>query len=183
MSGGGARPRNRALCCQCGEVRTVAHNFRGSRPSAAKECEPFGPWCSWLLCSHCGLITVHAVIVEVLAARWRVEGCDREQSDRHADRSRRRIERRLGALAADGVTVVRVRTSDVMTVHDAIVEVVEYADARGLVVRICTTDEPSRVLRALEMAEDALDAPTHLGPWADAGDGIRRGLAVMRDAL
>lgn len=129
------------------------------------------------------MTTVHAVIVDVLADSWSVSGCDREQSDRRADQSRRRIERRLGALAAGGVTVVRVPTSAVLTVDDAIIEVVEYADARGFLVRVRTTDEPRRVLRALEIAEDALDAPTHLGPWADAGDGVRRGLAVMRDAI
>lgn len=183
MSTGGTKPRNRALCCRCGDLRTVAHNYRRRQPSASTGGDAVGPWCARLLCSHCGEITVHAIVVDALADRWRATGCDREQHDRTTDRCRRRIERRLRALIAEGVTVVRVPSPGELALDDSIVEVIEYADARGFVLRVRTIEEPRKILRALDLAEDLIDAPTQFGPWADDGDGLRRGLAVMADAL
>lgn len=176
-----SRPRNRALCCRCGELRTVAQNYRGRPPNGASN--PADPWCIWLRCFHCGATTVHALIVDVLADRWILDGCDREQHDRRSDRDRRRIERRLRALIADNITVVRVDSRDEMNLDGAIVELIEYADGRDFVLRVCVAAKPLRVLHALEMAEDLIDAPAQLGEWADGAHGSWRGLAVLGSAL
>lgn len=179
MSPAGGRPRNRALCCRCGQLRTVAGNYRGRRPPGAPGSQELGPWCTWLHCAHCGERTVHALIVDTLAERWSREGCDRERRDRRTDRHRRRLDRRLRALAADGVTVIRAPSSERMNLNEAIIEVIEYADARGFVIRVCAIAEPSRVLHALDLAEDLIDEPAQLGPWADCWEGLWRGLALV----
>lgn len=179
MTSADNRSRNRALCCRCGEVRTVAASYRGRRSPGTPGSQELGPWCTWLHCGHCGDSTVHALIVDTLADRWSREGCDREKRDRRADRHRRRLDRRLRALAADGVTVVRARTSERMALEEAIIEVFEYADDRGFVIRICITAEPSRLLGALEVAEDLLDEPAQLGLWAADRYGLWRGLAIV----
>ena len=177
------RERNRALCCRCGQLRTVASNYRGRVPPEVAARHELGPWCTWLHCAHCGESTVHALIVDTLADRWSREGCDRERRDRRTDRHRRRLERRLRALAAEGVTVVRTLTSRRMALEEAIIEVVEYADARGFVVRIRVTADPARLLGALEIAEDLLDQPAHLGPWANDRGGPWRGLAIIDSSV
>lgn len=175
----GGRPRNRALCCDCGQLRTVAQFYRGRTPGHIRPREVGDhPWCAWLRCGHCRRVTLHAVIADSLAQRWRTEGCDRERHDRLTDRCRRRIERRLAALVAEGVTVVRAMSTDDMQVEDAPVEVVEYADARGLQIRICATATPVQLLRVVEAAEDVIDDPTKLGDWQSATDGRWRGLAL-----
>ena len=170
--------RDRALCCEWGELRTVAHSYRRQPSVGADLRRPAGPWCTWLKCSHCAKVTIHALIVDTLAARWRRDGCDRERHDRAADRDRRRIRRRLAALTSDGVTVVH-STAGGMSLEGAIVEINEYVDARGFVVRVSSSAAPEQALGALNDAEDLLDEPTRLGPWADDSDGIWRGLAIM----
>lgn len=171
-------PLNRALCCSCGDVRTVAHRYRRRLPDDLGITDATGPWCAWLRCAHCGEATLHAVIVEALAEEWRVDGCDRERHDRAADRSRRRTSRRLDALAAEGVTIVRAASADEMTLNDALVEVIEYADARSFLIRVCTSAQPERLLEAVEIAEELLDSPDQLGSWADDAGGLWRGLAI-----
>lgn len=179
MTSGGGEQRNRALCCRCGQLRTVAPNYRGRVPPEVAQSHEIGPWSTWLQCAHCGESTVHALVVDTLADRWRREGCDREKRDRRIDRHRRRLERRLRALAADGVTVIRAPSSDQMNLYKAIIEVVEYADIRGFVLRMCATADPGRLLGALDIAEDLLDEPGQLGPWGDDRDGPWRGLAIV----
>jgi len=154
VSVGSSRPRNRALCCRCGQLRTVAGNYRGHRPSGELGGQELGPWCTWLHCAHCGATTIHALIVDALSDQWDRGGCDREQTDRRTDRCRRRVDRRLRALAADGVTIVRLLSSERMHLDEAIIEVIEYADLRGFVIRVCATTDPGRLLRALDLAED-----------------------------
>lgn len=66
-----------------------------------------------------------------------------------------------------------------MNLNEAIIEVIEYADARGFVIRVCAIAEPSRVLHALDLAEDLIDEPAQLGPWADCWEGLWRGLALV----
>lgn len=170
-------PANRALCCECGELRTVAQGYRGRPPDDAAAGRA-GQWCAWLRCAHCGGTTLHAIIGDVLADEWRSEGCDRERHDRIADRCRRRINRRLGALAAEGVSIVRASSGEEMNLDSSLVEVIEYADDHGFLLRICACAPPSRLLQAVELAEDLLDSPDRLGPWADDTTGIWRGLAV-----
>lgn len=170
--------RNRALCCECGDLRTVAHSCRGNPPVGSASSRPAGPWCVWLRCTHCATSTLHAVIVDVLADKWTSKGCDRERHDRTADRHRRRVSRRLDALAAEGVTVVRARSREDMSVARSLIEVVEYAGARIFLIRVCTSAPPDRLLRAVELAEDILDWPHHLGPWADDAAGLWRGVAI-----
>ena len=173
------RPRNRALCCDCGQLRTVGQYYRGRKPTNIQTPAPDDhPWCTWLRCAHCRVVTLHAVIADCLSQQWRIEGCDRERHDRLADRCRRRIERRLAALVAEGVTVVRVSSTDDMQINDALVEVVEYDDARGLQIRICATAPPALLLRGLEAAEDLIDIPTALGDWQDTINGRWRGLVL-----
>lgn len=121
---------------------------------------------------------MHAVIVDALADTWRREGCDRERYDRSTDRHRRRISRRLSALAAEGVTIVRAPSAEYMSLEDSLVEVIEYADAYRFLIRVCTSAAPERLLRAVELAEDLLDSPDQLGPWADDAAGPWRGLAI-----
>lgn len=176
----GPRLRNRALCCECGQLRTVAESYRGKKPEEVPAAEAgVAPWCTWLRCAQCDAVRLHAVIADTLAQQWRAEGCDRERDNRRKDRCRRRIDRRLTALAAEGVTVVEVTTSGAMQVDDALVEVVEYADARrGVQLRICAAATPVQLLRGLEDAEDAIDDLSVLGEWHDSAVGRWRGLAL-----
>ncbi|KAA1426893.1 hypothetical protein [Nocardioides antri] len=85
-------------------------------------------------------------------------------------------------MATEGVTIVRAPSAEDMNLDDALVEVIEYDDARGFLLRVCMTAEPSRLFQALELAEDLIDAPKELGPWADQVAGRWRGLAVMATA-
>lgn len=174
----GRQPSNRALCCECGASRTVAQSYRRRPPEDASVTSVVGPWCAWLRCAQCGTTTVHALIVDALADVWRRDGCDRERYDRTADRNRRRINRRLDALAAEGVTIVRAVSAEDMCLDISLVEVIEYADVRRFLIRVCTTADPTRLLRAVELAEDLLDSPEQLGSWADDSAGIWRGLAI-----
>jgi hypothetical protein len=89
-----------------------------------------------------------------LRSRHHQDGFSHRETDRRRDRCRRRVDRRLRALAADGVTIVRALFSERMHLDAAIIEVIEYADRRGFVIRICATAEPSRLLDALDLAED-----------------------------
>jgi len=118
------------------------------------------------------------VIADSLTQRWRSEGCDRERHNRLTDRCRRRLERRLTAIAAEGFTVVRVMSIEGMRVDDAAVEVLEYDDDRGLQIRIRGTAAPEQLLRGLEAAEDVIDEPGSLGDWQDTTEGRWRGLAL-----
>jgi len=77
---------------------------------------------------------------------------------------------------SDALTVVYATTDG--TVEGAIIEVIEYVDARGFVVRVSSCAAPEEVLGALHDAEDLLDEPTRLGPWADDADGLWRGMAI-----
>ena len=82
----------------------MAQSYRGRRPENARSSQDGDcPWCTWLRCAHCRVVTLHAVIADSLTQRWRTEGCDRERHNRLTDRCRRRIERRLAALAGEGV--------------------------------------------------------------------------------
>jgi hypothetical protein len=137
-----------------------------------------GLWCTWLRCRYCAAVTTHALIVDTLAAQWGERGCDRERHNRAADRDRRRIRRRLAALTSEGVTVVNA-PADGMSLEGAIVEVLEYVDARGFVVYVCSSATPGQMVAALEIAEELLDEPARLGPWADDAHGIWRGLAIV----
>jgi len=173
------RPRNRALCCECGQVRAVAQSYRGKKPEEIQAPDAdVAPWCTWLRCAHCDAVRLHAVIADTIAQQWRVEGCDRERHNRLTDRCRRRIERRLKALVAEGVTVVEITASGDMQIDDALVEVVEYEDTRGVQLRICATATPVQLLRGLEDAEDVIDEPAGLGAWHDTPAGRWRGLVL-----
>ncbi len=175
----GVRPRNRALCCDCGEVRTVAQFYRGKTPAHARTRQGgVHPWCAWLRCAHCRTVTLHAVIADCPPQQWGSEGCDRERHNRVTNRLRRRIERRLIALAAEGVTVVRTASTDDMQVDGAPVEVLEYDDGRGIQIRICSTATPVQLFHGLEEAEDLIDEPTRLGEWRNTAFGRWRGLAL-----
>ncbi len=66
-----------------------------------------------------------------------------------------------------------------MSLVGALVEVVEYADTRDLLMRVHVTAEPRLLLESVELAEDLLDAPERLGPWVDDAAGIWRGLAIL----
>ena len=66
-----------------------------------------------------------------------------------------------------------------MNLDNAIVEVVECADRPGLLLRVCLVEEPRRVLDALDFAEDLIDEPVKLGDWAEASNGMSRGLALL----
>lgn len=118
------------------------------------------------------------MIADTIAQQWRVEGCDRERHNRLTDRCRRRIERRLKALTTEGVTVVEITAPGDMQIDDALVEVVEYDDTRGVQLRICATATPVQLLRGLEDAEDVIDEPAGLGAWHDTPAGRWRGLAL-----
>jgi len=121
---------------------------------------------------------MHAVLVDALADRWGKRGCARERQDRLADQQRRRIERRLLAFAAQGVTVVRTTAGEQMMIDDdAVLEVVQYDDLRGFQLCVSITAAPGTVLRALESAEDLLDDPAELGRWAVTDVGRWRGAA------
>jgi len=157
----------------------VAQSYRGRKPDDARVPEGgVQPWCAWLRCAHCRAVILHAVIADCLAQRWRTDGCDRERHNRLTDRHRRRLERRLTALIAEGVTIVRVMSTDDMQVADAPIEVVEHDDARRVLIRICATAAPDQLLRGLDAAEDVLDEPGSLGDWRDTTEGRWRGLAL-----
>lgn len=65
-----------------------------------------------------------------------------------------------------------------MSIGNSLVEVIEYADARRFLIRARMSANPDRLLRAVELAEDILDSPYQLGPWADDATGLWRGLAI-----
>jgi len=175
----GRRPRNRALCCECGEVRTVARSYSGRKPRGFPT-PPAGtqPWCTWLRCSHCGAVTLHAVIGDHLSQQWSDDGCDREQHNHRTDRNRRRIERRIAALTSEGIAVIRFTAPEDMQLDHVPVEVVQYDDHRGTQLHICASATPSQLLRGIEAAEDVIDEPTKLGPWNDTPCGRWRGVAL-----
>jgi len=157
----------------------VAQSYRGRKPDDARAPgDGASPWCTWLRCAHCCAVTLHAVIADSLTQRWRSEGCDRERHNRLTDRCRRRLERRLTALIAEGVTVVRVMSTHDMHIDDAVVEVLEYDDSRGLQIRVCEAAPPDQLLRGFDAAEDVLDEPGSLGDWQDTTQGRWRGLAL-----
>jgi len=79
--------------------------------------------------------------------------------------------------------LLRATSGERMALEEAIIEVIEYADPRRFVIRVCATAEPSRLLGALDIAEDLLDEPGQLGPWADDRDGLWRGLAIVDSSL
>jgi len=79
---------------------------------------------------------------------------------------------------AAGVTVVRVMSTDDVQIDDALVEVVEYDDARSLQIRICASAPPVQLLRGLDDTEDVIDEPAALGAWHDTIDGRWRGLVL-----
>jgi hypothetical protein len=114
-----------------------------------------------------------------MADTWRRDGCDRERHDRISDRHRRRTGRRLNALAAEGVSIVRATCAEDMSVVGALVEIIEAADTRAFLIRVRATAEPHLLREAVELAEDLLDTPEELGPWVDEGTGIWRGLAIL----
>jgi len=119
------------------------------------------------------------LIVDAMADTWRRDGCDRERHDRTADRHRRRTRRRLNALAAEGVSIVRASSAEQMSLVGALVEIIEYADTRDFLIRVRATAEPPLLREAVELAEDLLDTPDQLGPWVDDATGIWRGLAIL----
>jgi hypothetical protein len=74
--------------------------------------------------------------------------------------------------------VVGIMSTDDMQVEDAPVDVVEYAEARGLPIRICATVTPVQLLRVIEAAEDVIDDPARRGDWPDTTGGRWRGRAL-----
>jgi hypothetical protein len=65
-----------------------------------------------------------------------------------------------------------------MQLDDAVVEVVEYTDTRGVQLRINAASAPVQLLRGQEDAEDVIDDLTGLGEWHDGAVGRWRGLAL-----
>lgn len=177
----GLKPRNRALCCVCGELRTVAPSYGGKKPSEAEDPDPTAaPWCRWLKCSACRIVTLHAVIADAVTDGSHRDGCPMERQNRLLDRCRRRIERRLTAFAAEGITVRRRTQPEDMEVEDAALEIVEYGDAGRLKIRLARVAAPHQLLRALEEAEEIVDEPTKLGAWNVTSTSRRRGLALRQ---
>lgn len=168
-----ARARYDALCCACGQVRTVAQSYRGRKPKEVPASDGVAPpSCTWLRCSHCSSVTLHAVIKE----RSRGSGCARERQDRELDRQRRRIERRLVAFAAEGIAIVRDVPADDMQLDGAVIELVQ-DDAVGLMLHISAAAVMADLLRGLEALEDLLDVPGRLGTWTIATTSGWRGIA------
>src|SRR5215213_2496666 len=173
------KPRNRALYCMCGELRTVAASYRGPKREEADQSDTdVGRWCRRLKCSECRTVTLHAVIADSLAEKYRFDGCSMERHNRRTDLCRRRIRRRLAALVDEGVTVFYASAPEEMTVSEATVEVVECGDARGVHVRVYAETTPERLLRAVEDAEDVVDDRAKLGPWNQTLSARWRGLAL-----
>ena len=175
----GSSPRNRALCCVCGELRTVAPSYRGKKPPDAEDPDPTAaPWCRWLKCSVCRVVTLHAVIADVVADGSHRDGCLMERQNRLLDRCRRRIERRLTAFAAEGITVRRRTAPEDMGVEDASLAILEYGETGQLEIRLSQDAAPHQLLQALEEAEDIIDGRTKLGAWNVTSTGRWRGLAL-----
>lgn len=175
----GMRPRSRALCCGCGELRTVAQAYRGRKPAGAADPDPaLAPQCRWLACIACGTVTLHAVITDNTTDRSRRDGCSMERLNRLQDRSRRRIERRLKGFAAEGITVQRQIAPEDMQVHDSPLEILQHGGTGRLEIRICRAIPPLQLLQAIEKAEDIIDEPTRLGPWNNTPTSRWRGLSL-----
>lgn len=57
--------RRRALCCECGELRTVSSNFRGGNFACAGLARWGEPrYIQQLKCRNCGRVTSHALILD-----------------------------------------------------------------------------------------------------------------------
>ncbi len=159
----------------------MAQFYRGRKPAGAEDPDPIAaPWCRWLSCTACHIVTLHAVIVDTVAEGSRRDGCSMERQNRFQDRCRRRIERRLAAFAAEGITVRRRAAPEDMQVANARLEILEFADIRGIEIRVCRAAAPQHLLRAIEGAEDIIDEPTKLGAWTDTPTGRWRGLALRQ---
>jgi len=159
----------------------VAPSYRGRKPAEAEEIDPVAaPWCRWLNCSACRSVTIHAVIADAVADGSRRDGCPMERQNRLLDRCRRRIERRLTAFAAEGITVRRWIAPEDMQVDDAALEILEHGSSRGLEIRLCRSLAPQQLLRALEEAEEIIDEPTKLGAWNFTSTGRWRGLTLRQ---
>ena len=186
-----APERLTALCCECGTVRTVSARYNGP----AKRYAPWETDAEWvrsrlfdlqasgiytehqpgwrclldLKCSTCNVRTAHAYIRE---DQHRDHA---EEQDRRVDRDRRRVGRRLAGFESAGFTVRQVQ-HDELKVAGAPVEVVQYADARGVEVRGSLDTPPLELLDCLERLEDYVDDLDLLGEWRDQGNW--RGVAL-----
>lgn len=99
------RPKNRALCCECGQLRTVGEHFEGKRPAGREEPDQ-ATWTNWLKCTECGRITLHAEIQDANRARgFLTRGCIMEEENRQEDVGARIIRRRIAGLRADGIEI------------------------------------------------------------------------------
>jgi len=160
----------------------VAPSYRGKKPPDAEDPDPTAaPCCRWLKCSVCRVVTLHAVIADVVADGSHRDGCLMERQNRLLDRCRRRIERRLTAFAAEGITVRRRTAPEDMAVEDASLEIVEYGDTGRLEIRVSRdAAPPPQLLRALEKAEEIVDERTRFGAWNITSTGRWRGLALRQ---
>lgn len=77
--------RVRALCCVCGQLRTVSSTFSRQDGNHTRELERGSAWrfTDTLKCDHCGALTRHALL---------------RDGDPHADFA----EQRMYGVAADG---------------------------------------------------------------------------------
>lgn len=89
----GARERERALCCECGTLRTIATTYYGRQPT-----EPImGRSLKWVRCATCKVVTTHAVI-EDASTRWRPDGttaCAGERDNLEQTKAQREFPRLL----------------------------------------------------------------------------------------
>lgn len=72
------------------------------------------------------------------------------------------------AIKGTGVTVKYVEIER-LKVDGAPVEVVQYADQRGLEVRVCLASPPQQLLHCLDEVEAYVDDLDQLGEWRNGG--------------
>jgi len=103
-----------------------------------------------------------------------------ERQNRLQDQCRRRIERRLTAFAAEGITVRQRIAPEDMHVDGAALEILEHDGTRNLEIRVSRAVTPHELMQAIDEAEDIIDDPTKLGAWTGTSSGRWRGVALRR---
>lgn len=180
--------RRPALCCECGNVRTVSPNAypRRADPYSRGEGEtperlefwkskglregmdPYWRALMMLKCSACGEQTRHALTRE--------EGCLDycEEEARRVDMARRELNARLHRLELAGIDVRWRGEGDRWTSERTIIQLYEYRDeSPRWYVQVREAADPDQLIRQLVDVERTIDREDLTYEWKQDSDGAQ----------